>query len=81
MKIQISVSTSVYPEDFESAVTEKFDPTYAESEGQDFRLDFHDASVWMRGGRSVEGILPKSMKTKMDAIVKKLKLRNDIKYV
>jgi hypothetical protein len=68
--------------DFLEDIMEAYDIQDSEQEGSDFRVDFgDDTSIWLRGGREVEGILAPGKKPKMDKIIQKLGLKNSIEYL
>jgi hypothetical protein len=71
----------IYPEDFESAMNDVFNIEYAESECEDFRIDFLNGySLWLRAGRCVEGCAPRKLQTKINQVIKKLGIKNYVEY-
>ena len=74
------------PESVVKEIVKEFKPSAQEVEGEDIRLDFGRFTVWVRDGgnsfkTSIEGSLPSKMKDKMDLIIKKFKLENEVEYL
>lgn len=69
-------------EDFEDELYNVFDLHYVENEGPDLRIDLtEDLSIWLRNESSVEGCLPKRYRKKVNDVIEKLHLRNDVTYL
>ena len=70
-----------YPDEFQDAMESIVDVTYAESEGQDFRVDFGGGySLWLRNMAAVEGGAPKKLKVKLDELLASLRVNNNVRY-
>lgn len=69
-------------EDFENEFQNIFELQYVENEGPDLRIDLtEDLSIWLRNESSVEGCLPKRYRKKVNSIIEKLQLQNDVTYL
>lgn len=69
-------------EDFENEFQHEFDVHYVENEGNDLRIDLsEDLSLWLRNESSVEGCLPKRYRKKVNTILEKLQVQNDVVYL
>ena len=69
-------------EDFENEFQQEFDLQYVENEGPDLRIDLtEDLSIWLRNESSVDGCLPKRYRKKVNSIIEKLHLQNDVTYL
>ena len=66
--------------EFEDIMSQVFYIDYLEHEGADIRIDCQGFSLWLRGGRVVEGVVPKQYKEKTNAAITQLSLVNKVEY-